>query len=403
MYRQLLLAMSHNKLSILVISLSTLFLTFASGTPLVSVGDFADVSFSGSSSARWTSNVFRDETNETEDRVLTVSPGFEVSFGRGLSNLDLVLLTSYDIVRYNDNEDLDTEMFHIRMIGGYRTSRWDVSVQLSFDELQSATGVANVTADLIESEDTRAKISGEYRLSPKFSFGSGIDFSKKEYIEPANQFANYDRLAIPLDLYYQLTPKVDLSVGYTHEVRELDPYTKPVDQLIEGYETTTHFLNVGARGVLLPKLTGFFKLGYRVRDSESTVGNPRDDSDGSLGLSSDLTWSATPKLTNKVKLDRDFNVSGEGTVTENSAVSVSSNYFLNSFWSFGSNLGYTLRSYQDSNDREDVQTSAGISVNYTPNKYWSFSGAYSYSDNDSDAVGNSYTDHMISLTAFLRY
>ena len=66
---------------------------FVSAAPLVSIGNNTDVYFNGSSSLRWTSNVFRDEADETEDLTWTLSPGFEVNVGRGLTNADLSIIT----------------------------------------------------------------------------------------------------------------------------------------------------------------------------------------------------------------------------------------------------------------------------------------------------------------------
>ena len=188
---------------------------------------------------------------------------------------------------------------------------------------------------------------------------------------------------MPVDFYYKWTPKVDLSFGYKHSIRDVDSYNNPVLGLFEAYETTTHFVNMGARGVLMPKLTGFFKVGYTLRDSESTSIR-RDNSDGTLGLDADLSWATTPKLTNSIKLSRDFGVGGEGETNEVSSIYVFSQYLLNSYWSLSPRLGYTLRSYQDGTDREDQQYSGGLSVNYSPNQYWNYSAGYSYSDNESD-------------------
>lgn len=388
------------------LGLCSLPVTSIYASPFVSIGDIADVYFTGSSSARWTSNVFRDEVSETEDLVYTVTPGFELNFGRGLSNLDVILKTAYDIVRYEDNSDVDSEMIHLRGLAAYNSSRWDLSANISFDEQQSATGVANVQSDLIKSEDTKAGIVGEYRLSPKFSLGSGFSYRKKEYIRPENQFANFDSFTVPVDVYYKWTPKLDLSVGYTHVIQDVDSYdtapNDPNEGLNEGYDTTTHFFNVGARGILMPKLTGFFKVGFNVRDAGNTSIR-RNNSESTLGLDADLAWAATAKLTSNIKLSRDFDVSGDGNATEVSSVNVSSLYLLDNNWSFSANLGYTLRSYLDGRDRNDDQYSAGLNANYSLNQYWSVSAAYSYTDNESEAAGNSFTDHTFSVSASLRY
>ncbi len=383
-------------------SLCSLTATGVYASPFVWIDEVVNVYFTGTSSARWLSNVFRDEVSEAEDLVFSFSPGMEVHLGTGLSDLDVIMVASYDIIRYDDFDDLNTEMLHFRASGAYRSSRWDVDASFSFDEQQSASGEANVESDLIETEDVTGKVTTEYRLSPKFSIASGVHYSRKEYIEPENQLANYDSLSLPVDFFYKWTPKVDLSFGYKHSIRDVDSYNNPVTGLFEAYETTTHFVNMGARGVLMPKLTGFFKVGYTLRDSESTSIR-RDNSDGTLGLDADLSWATTPKLTYSIKLSRDFGVGGEGDSNEVSSIYVFSQYLLNSNWSLSPRLGYTLRSYQDGTDREDQQYSGGLSVNYSPNEYWNYSAGYSYSDNESDRAGSSYTDHTFSLSISLRY
>ena len=74
----------------------------AIAAPLVSIGDNTDIFFNGSSSLRWSSNIFRNEDNEDSDLSWIVSPGFEVNLGRGISNADLTVITRYDIVRYQE-------------------------------------------------------------------------------------------------------------------------------------------------------------------------------------------------------------------------------------------------------------------------------------------------------------
>lgn len=392
--------MNFIKFIALVIIQSTLAFFPCAASPLVTIGDVADIYFTGSSSVRMSSNVFRNEFNEEEDFIFTVSPGVELSFARVASNIDLRFLASQDIVRYDEfSDELNTEMLHLKAVGAYRTSRWDLNALVSFDEQQSNTGFANADDTLIESEDTRANFNAEYHMSPKFSFGSGFSYGEKKYIKPENIFSNYDRFQIPFDLYYEWTPKVDLSVGYRYSQRDVEHPSLPDN----GYETTSHFINVGARGALLPKLSGSFKFGYTLRDSESTTGSPRDGSDGILGLDADLSWAPTTKLTNKIFMSRDFGVSGDGNVTEVSSIQVSSQYLVSNNWSASSRLGYTLRSYQDANVREDDQYTAGLNINFLPNQYWSFSGGYQYLENKSNQAGLSYVDHILSIAASLRY
>jgi len=383
--------------------------TAAEAAPLVSIGDNVDVFFNGSSSVKWMSNVFNDEDDEKDDMKLTVSPGFEVNVGRGVSNLDLSIITRYDIIRYDDLSDLDSELFHIKAISSYQSSRWDVNGLVSFDESQSTNdGNDNRKGKLTESDNTAARLNGEYRLSPKFSVGSGVNYSDREYTGSDDTLADRESFTVPLDVYYELTPKVDLSVGYQYTTTDVGSTTGP-GYHVGSYDSESHFFNVGARGNLLPKLTGFFKVGYRTYDPDDSdvvdgVNFYRTDRDstGTLGLDADFTYSATPKVTTTLALSRDYGIGGEGQSSEDTSARLSASYSINTNYSASAYFGYIFRDYVDQ-DREDNYYNTGVRLSYVPNQHWRFSTGYRYSDNDSDRKGQSYESHTIDLTASLRY
>jgi hypothetical protein len=388
----------------------------AHASPLVSIGDNVDVFFNGSSSVQWMSNVFYEDSGEQDDYRFTVSPGFEVNVGRGLSNLDLSIITRYDIIRYDQLSDLDNELFHIKAIGSYQTSRWDVNGLVSFDQEQSASGLDGGTGKgrMVKSDNTRANLEGEYRISPKFSVGSGVRYYDREYTND-DQLVDRESFTIPVDVFYELTPKVDLSVGYTYKTSkigksELGNSTNGYE--ISSYDQDTHFFNVGARGNLLPKLTGFFKVGYTSTSPDdstihyyptNTETTYKRNSQGTMGLDANFTYLATPKVTTTLALHRGFGVGGEGQTTENTSAKLGASYAINTNYSASANFGYTLRDYQDGDNRKDHIYNAGVRLSYVPNQYWQFSTGYTYADNDSDRDGQSYEAHMIDLSASLRY
>lgn len=364
--------------------------------PLVSIGDNTDVFFNGSSSLQWSSNVFRDEDDEEDDLLWTLSPGFEVKFGRGLSNLDLSMVTRYEIRRYFDLDDIDTELFSMQLNGSYRSSRLDLSGSAFYAEQQSSTGDSNLDNDLIESTAMGGQINAEYRFSPKFSFGGGFNYSETTYDNPYDFFfADREKYTIPFDVFYELTPKVDLSVGYAYS--ETDVSDRPATLGDTSYTKEDHFFNVGARGKLLPKVTGFFKIGYRTGDDINSDGDSRD----TLGLTSSLSWAATPKLSHSLGLSRDFGVGGEGDSNVTTSVNLNTNYSINSFYAATAHVRYALQDYDSG--REDNQYHLGLRLEYTPNQYWRFGAGYTFSENDSDRFGSSYTEHTVDLTATLRY
>jgi hypothetical protein len=400
------------KESLLLVTLAPLvgLLTIAEASPLVSIGDSVDVFFDGSSSLQWESNVFNDEDDEQDDMKFTVSPGFEVNVGRGVSSLDLSIITRYDIIRYDDLSDLDNELFHIKAISSYKSSRWDVNGLVSFDENQSTNGDGNDNqkGKLTESDNTAARLNGEYRFSPKFSVGSGVNYSDREYTSD-DALADRETYSIPVDIFYELTPKVDLSIGYQYTTSDVGSTTNGNFD-VGSYDTEGHFFNVGARGNLLPKLSGFFKVGYRMNDSDDSerrigglpVGDTDRDSSGTMGLDADFTYLTTPKVTTALRLHRGFGIGGEGQSTELTSADLSASYSINTNYSASANLGYTFREYTDS-DREDNIYKAGVRLSYVPNQYWRFSTGYRYSENDSDSKGQSYEAHTLDVSASLRY
>ena len=429
--------------------------------PLVSIGDNTDIYFNGSSSVRWASNIFRNEENEESDRYWTISPGFEVNLGRGITSADFTVITRYDIVRYQDNDRLDTELFHIEALGTYESSRLNLNGSASFDETKINTEQSNLEDDLVELNTTAGQFDAEYQVSPKFSFSAGVRYDETEYQTYADRFADRETTLYPLSVYYELTPKLDLILGYTYSNSDIEGTSSSFDSTTQrivpnntnlpigptnfketltetttnefqtGYDRDSHFYNIGLRGNISTKLTGYFKIGYRTRSPEDStkytnsfgtttvtkdgvippVVTPIEDSDedyikrkdsGMLGLDSKLTWMATTKLLLQLALSRDFGTGGEGESTETTRANLVGNYSFNTYWSAMANLGYSETDYSDSR-REDEQFTGGLRVMYVLNTYWRFTAGYTYAENNSNRARSSYENETLDLTATLRY
>jgi len=416
--------------------------------PLVSIGDNTDIFFNGSSSLRWSSNLFRDDNNEESDSSWIVSPGFEINVGRGISNADLTVVTRYDVVSYKHNDHLDTELFHIKALGSYEASRLKLNGSASFDEMKMNDGQNNVQNDLVELNTIAGNLGAEYRVSPKFSFGAGVRYNETEYQTYKDRLADREKTSFPLNIYYELTPKLDLILGYTYSTTDIEGTSSSSDSAVRNFddfgtpttfvETTTnvfqtgygrddHFYNIGFRGNILTKLTGYFKVGYRTRSPEDstksttrfttvtpnggvpteTDTSPQDklikrDDTGEIGLDASLTWMATTKLLVQLALSRDFGAGGEGESSEITRANLVGNYSFNTNWSAMANLGYTGTDYPD-DGRDEEQLTGGLRFNYVLNTYWRFSAGYSYTDNDSSRASGSYDNNTLDLTAILRY
>ena len=367
-------------------------------SPLVSVGDNAEILLNASAGATWQSNVSRTETEEIEDLIWTLSPGVKLNVGRGVSNADFSVTTRYDIVQYTDNGEFDNETFHVRASGSYKGSRLSLRARAGFDENKSTTGFdgeGNPRGELIEAELVEASVNGEYRVSSKFSFAAGFEYDERDYVTQKRFFSDREAITLPFDIFYEFTPKVDLSVGYRYKTTDFAGREARAE---DAYTREEHDFNVGARGDLLPKLNGFFRVGYSQSESDRAS---RGASDGIFSLKADLNWAATPKLNTKLELSRRFGAGGNGFTTENTSANLSARYAINSNWSGSGNLSYTIRDYHDG--REDDQYRAGVRLTYVPDLYWQFSSGYSYNTNESNVRTAGYTNHMLDLKVALRY
>ena len=380
--------------------------------PFVSIGDNTDIYFNGSSSLRWASNIFRNEGDEESDLSWTISPGLEINIGRGISNADFTVITRYDIIRYEEYDRLDSELFHIEALGTYESSRLSLNGSASFSEIKMNDGTNNVTNDLVEFDKTSGELDAEYRVSPKFSFSAGIRYNETDYQTFRTFFSDRANTTYPLSVYYDLTPKLDLILGYTYSVTDIEGSNSfgGIFDPISSYEQDTNFFNIGLRGNISSKLTGFFKIGYRTvsaGDTNLTIGGvpvrriDRSDRD-MLGLDAKLTWMATSKLLYQLALSREYNTGGLGEATEVNKANLVGNYSFNTHWSAMANLGYTeTDSYYLA--RENEQFTGGLRIMYVLNTYWRFTAGYTYAENDSNQVNSSYDSETLDLTATLRY
>ena len=359
------------------------------GAPLVTIGDIGTISFTGNSTIKWDSNIFRQEFREVSDTVLVFSPGFSAVLGRNATDLDIGLSTSYDINKYQDNDELDSELLSLRANAAYRTSRLALSANASYVETKSNNELANREGTLLERELSALGINGEYTLSPKFSVKAGINWDEIAYVgDYAASYSDREYLKLPVDVYYELTPKMDLSVGYVH---------KQIDVESAGRDATSNEFNVGLRGELLPKLVGYFKVGYNQYENDNSS---RDTT--SMSLDSGLTWSVSAKLTHRISLYQDFDASATGNGTEETKLDWVTSYALNNKISLTGRAGYKIRDYLASSREDDLLT-LGLNGIYRLNSYWNLNAGYVFSNNDSNQVGSSYDDNIITFAAALTY
>lgn len=356
-------------------------------SPLVTIGDFADISFTGSAALTSDSNIFRISDNEVSDTIFTLSPGFSANLGKSSSALDIQMATKLDIKDFQDRSELDTELFHFNTDIGYRGTRLSSGLLASFDESKSNTADANLVGGLTERELVKVKLNNEYKYSPKLSFGLGYQYRNTKYVGSSSSFRDLTHRDIPFKAYYELTPKVDLSLGYTRGKVDVEGDN-------QGGDSDTDYYNIGLRGTILPKLNGSFDLGLTDRDgalSNSTT----------MGANLSLSWLITPKFITALALDRAYSASVSGENVLNTNANLTFTYTVNNKLTVSPSFIYGIRKY-DSGRKDDLFVVA-LNANYTINTNLSINGNYTFNTNDSTLSGSDYSGNIFGIACVFKY
>lgn len=365
-------------LTIAAIPIST---TFAA--PFMAVGDNAELFLTGSVAVRFDDNIFLTGTNEQSDTIMSFTPGFELAFGKGSATQGSVYYRE-EFVRYSDNDKQNTSLSAVGFNSQYDSGKTKLGLLASFVQIAAnQPGTTPAVGTIARRNVTTIKANTEFAFSEKTKFGTGVAYDKTDYA-PAS-FTDSKAWTLPFDVYYEMSPKLDMSVGYRYRDTDLTGV---------GRDEKTHFLNVGARGEFTPKMNGQIRVGYNKR-SFDTGG----DQTG-LGVDTRLSYAMTEKTTLSLGVDNDFSNSGSGDATKVLNRTIGLQSALSEQWNFGGNLG--LRSVEYATRDEDFFTGQ-FNVNYVYSTYLNFAAAYSYQNNDSSAAGGSFKDNTFSFTANVRY
>lgn len=363
--------------------------------PLVSLGDYADLYFNGSAGFRYQSNVYYTSANERGDTAFIFSPGLELSLGRKGAEFTGTLAFREDITVYFDENGLDNETANISFNGRYNSGVFKLDVYANFAEVDQNTqdiraiiAGGPVTGDLVEREVSSAGFYGEYTISNKFAVGAGANVYHTYFQTYQPFFADSTIWALPVDLYYKFSQKLDFSVGYQYRESDVEG----------GSDSQDHFFNVGVRGELAPKVSGRVRVGWTTRDYD-LAGISNEDS---FTIITGLTYTPTAKIGINLDVTRDLGTSGTGTGVENTNIRLGGTYRFSPFIAADAGISYDKSDY-NSGVREDETFSFSIGASYTPNDYIRLSVGYVFQDNDSNFAGYDYTNNVINVTASLRY
>jgi len=355
-----------------------------STSPLISIGEDTNVYFDGFVSTAYSTNITLSGSNERDDLITTLSPGLEVIFGEQASIVNASAMIRNNIVRYADNDEFDSENWRLSGQVTYTDKPLTASASAFYTERQENQALFRDERTLLRTRDHGASIDSRYYFTQKTSASTGFRYSETRFDSSTNR--DREHYTVPFNVYYQVRPAIDASMGVRYRRTEVSG----------GGRTENMFYNLGLSGEVTPKWTTTLNVG--VSEHRPSSGNDRT----TLGITSHSTYTATQKSIIRFRLNRDFEIAGQGDSVISTGGELIYVYIFNPFWNFQADGAYRRLDYQSRN-REDDNYRVGASANYNFAEYFTLSGSYRYRENSSNAELADYQDHTVSVSLRLRY
>lgn len=361
-------------------ALATLLAVNVSAAPFVALGDNAELFLTASVSVSVDDNIYLRSSGEVDDTILRFAPGLDLVFGQNAATSGNIYY-KHEFLRYTDVSQQDTDLANMGVNSLYQNGKSKFDFGASYAE--TAQNEPSTPGFIIESARTGLRAIGEVGATEKTTFGGGVRFEKTDYDSAGMR--DSDIWTVPLDVYFEYSPKLQASLGYRYRSTDLSG---------DAIDSKDHFFNVGARGEFTPKLKGQIRLGYVTRKFD------KGGDDSSLGADVDLTFEASAKTALRLGFSSDYGSSATGDSTETASFSAGLDTKVDEQWSWNANL--TFRSV-DYPSRSDDFFQGVIGVDYTYNAFVKFSGSFTRRSNSSGATAFEFDNNVFAITANIRY
>lgn len=370
-------------------------------TSAMSIGENGNVVWRVGGGLQYNDNIFLDSTDTESDTIWIFSPGVELTYGQERSsNANMKFTYIHDFVTYSDNSRLNRDNPDARLEGSYNTSKSEIDYSVSYKENSQNDAGSNLVGDLAQRDIFNLKIGGEWDVSSKSSLAGAYQMSDISYENSI--FHDRDSVALPVNYYWAVTPKVDMSVGYRYRNTS---FSRDADYISQNRgdpfnfrpDYDDQFFNLGVRGEIGAKTSAEIRLGTQKRDF-NTVGVDDEDL---FSANARVTWAATEKSDLSFSYSRDFNADAFGTSIESEDIQVGGSTMFNDQLSGFASIRLANDDYDGG--RSDDGLFGQVGVTYTPTLYSAVTIAYVVYNNDSDFSPADFDNNVINISGTLRY
>jgi hypothetical protein len=351
-------------------------------------------------------NVYFSHADKTADTIFSLEPGLSYQYGQNAQNHGLISYQE-NFLRYVDHTAPNVDLANVNGNLAYSDGAINLTASGNYQQLFQ-NNIDELTIGpqaLIRSDVYNLNANGEFEIGGKTSASIGVAYNHTTY-GLASLLSSQD-ITFPVDVYYKLTPKVDVFAGYSFGV------FKPLDG---GPEAKDGYANIGARGDFTAKLSGSVSVGYITRtfdNNPSTVASSQTQSTHSLGFSGNLNYEFTPKTSASLSFNRSFNASALAQTTTYTTYTLALNTEITPQWSIGESLSEQLIDYGPqvffvdntlpTTNRRDNLLTANVHLTYTYSRWLNGTIGYTFRDDHSSISEIDFSDNVFSFTIGLSY
>jgi hypothetical protein len=365
-----------------ILALAALVGANAQAASFMAIGDNAELFLTGSAAIRFDDNIYLDQANEQDDMIWSFAPGFDVVFGQGSATQGNIYYRE-EFLKYSDASNQDTSLSNVGIKTRYDGGKSKFDLGFTYNQLSQNDNDVRATGDLVRRELTHFHASPEFGITEKSSLAIGVTYDRTNY--KPNGYIDNSVWSVPVDYYFEYSPKLDLSVGYRRRESDLGS---------GGIDSEDNFFNIGARGEFTPKVTGQLRVGFGMREFD-TGGD-----DDQIGIDGSLAFEASSKTSYRFTLSNDFGSSASGDSTKNFALGLTAVSQVTQQMSWNAGLNYRAIEYST---REDDYFEGQIGLNYVYNTYLNFGASFTHRKNDSTTGGLDFSNNVFSFGANVRY
>jgi hypothetical protein len=349
-------------------------------------------------SVAYNDNVFTDDTNELEDTIYTMSPSIRA---RSQWSTHMVGAEAYGrFRRYDDFDNEDADEGGATVFGRFDISE-EQNIFGSVAFAQNVEGRGEADNDIaVPVEVQRAIARAGYSLDlARANIRLEVEGRELEYSPASERDRDRQEFEGSATFSYALTPRITPFITASYEERN---YDLALDfSLPTGFnrDSEAYLVAGGARIEINDVMLASFALGA----TRTEFSDPAFDDKTTFSASGDLTWNVTTltSLIGRIQRSEEATTQvGVSSKTVTSANLRAEHELLRTLLLYAG-VRYLEEDFRSARTDEIFGAEAG--AEWLLNRWLTLYGDYYFTDRDSSAVGQDYTNNVFVLGARLRY